>query len=66
MERITVNLKAMAQYTFIKNFANKRAGESYPLLPAAAQVLISKGIVKPAVITEDKEQKKAGRPKKSK
>ena len=35
----------MAQYKFLKQFGNKKAGESYPLLPVAAKALLKKGIV---------------------
>lgn len=48
----------MAQYTFIKNFGNKKAGESYPLLAGAAACLIKSGHVKPTDQDAEKPAKK--------
>jgi len=46
----------MALYKFVKQFGNKKAGETYPLLPVAAKALLSKGIVE--IATAEKPVKK--------
>lgn len=55
----------MIKYKFVKRFGNKMAGESYPLQPAAAKVLLKKGLVENSD-EEIKPKKSKGRPKKSK
>jgi hypothetical protein len=55
----------MAQYKFVKQFGNKKAGSTYSLLPVAANALLKKGIVEISEV-ESEVKKPKGRPKKKK
>jgi len=44
LEGISKN-KTMAQYKFIKKLGSRQAGQSYPLTPSLAKMLLKKGFI---------------------